>query len=100
MTIYLLTINGPNKDNPEFYQTIDMLLQKYDTTYCIICGDLNLVLNTQIDTYKNKNGNNPKGRETVLCFIESHNVLDMYRHQHPQTKHYSWHKEIQLDKQG
>ena len=33
MAIYLLTIYGPNKDNPEFYQTIDILLQKYDTTY-------------------------------------------------------------------
>ena len=28
MTIYLLTIYGPNKDNPEFYQAIDILLQK------------------------------------------------------------------------
>ena len=54
MTIYLLTIYGPNKDNPEFYQTIDILLQKYDTTYNIICGDFNLVLNPEIDTYKYK----------------------------------------------
>ena len=92
MTIYLLTIYVPNKDNPEFYQTIDILLQKYDTTYNIICGDFNLVLNPEIDTYKYKNVNNPKGREAVLSFMESDNLLDIYRHQHPQTKRYSWHQ--------
>ena len=31
-TIYLLTIYGPNKDNPEFYQHINVLLQKYNPT--------------------------------------------------------------------
>ena len=84
MTVYLLTIYGPNTDKPEFYQEIDRLLQKSDATYNIICGDFNM--------YKYKNINNPKARNTVLSLIESHSLLDIYRQYHPQTKHYSWRK--------
>ena len=92
MTVYLLTIYGPNADRPEFYQEVDKLLQKYDATYNIICGDFNLVLNPDMDMHNYKYVNNPKARKTVLSFIESHDLLDVYRHYHPQTKRYSWHK--------
>ena len=92
MTVYLLTIYGPNTDKPEFYQEIDGLLQKSDATCNIICGDFNLVLNPDMDTYKYKNINNPKTRNTVVSLIESHSLLDIYRQYHPQTKRYSWHK--------
>ena len=72
MTVYLLTIYGPNTDKPEFYQEIDGLLQKYDATYNIVCGDFSLVLNPDMDMYKYKNIKNPKARNTVLSLIESH----------------------------
>ena len=66
MTVYLLTIYGPNTDKPEFYQEMDGLLQKSDATYNITCGDFNLVLNPDMDMYKYKNINNPKARNIVL----------------------------------
>ena len=92
MTVYLLTLYGPNKDNPEFFRRINMLLQKYNVTYNILCGDYNLVLRPEMDMYKYKNVNNPKAREEVLNLMESNNLLDIYRQQHPHTKRYSWHK--------
>ena len=69
MTIYLLTVYGPNKDSPEFYWHINKLLQKYSPTYKVICGDFNLVLNPEVDTYNYKTVNNPKARQELLNLI-------------------------------
>ena len=45
----ILIINGPNKDNPLFYQEIKDLISNNLSDYLIFCGDLNVSLNPQKD---------------------------------------------------
>ena len=51
LTINLTTTYGPNIDNPGFFENIQNLLQNDNADYNIICGDFNLVLNPDLDTY-------------------------------------------------
>ena len=47
----LVTLYGPNQDKPEFFKNLQNILLEKENTPLILCGDWNLVLNFQIDTY-------------------------------------------------
>ena len=68
ITINLLTIYGPNNDNPAFYNEIQNILT--ETDYTVICGDFNIVLEPSKDTNKYKSINNPKARTAILNMME------------------------------
>ena len=44
----------------------------------IVCGDWNLVLDTEIDTENYRQVNNPRARKEVLKLIEQDNYVDIY----------------------
>ena len=88
--INLITLYGPNKDSPGFFHEIENMLQEENADYNIICGDFNLVLNPELDTNNYKLLNNPKARDTVLKILEDHDLCDIYRNLHPNTKRYTW----------
>ena len=68
-SIRLITIYGPNKDNPEFYNNINEIIKDSNSDFTVICGDFNLVLDPSKDCFNYKTINNPKARKTVLDFI-------------------------------
>ena len=71
----LVCIYGPNKDNPQFYQTIyDKICIK--ECACILCGDFLLVLNPDVDCLNYVNINNPKARGTVQHLILELDQID------------------------
>ena len=39
----LVSIYGPNEDNPDFYKNIKQMVEDLDNAHCIFCGDWNLV---------------------------------------------------------
>ena len=47
--------------------------------YTIICGDLNLVLNPQVDRDKYKHINNPKSKKLWLELMKTFDVKDPFR---------------------
>ena len=69
-TFLLINAYGPNTDNPVFFQEIKNYIDNYDHDYFILCGDLNISLNPQLDTYNYVGSNNPKARESL------HDVID------------------------
>ena len=71
----IVCIYGPNKDKPQFYQTIyDKICIKECS--CILCGDFNLVLNPDVDCLNYVNINNPKARVTVQNLILELDLID------------------------
>ena len=58
--------------------------------YIIICGDLNLTLNQDIDNFNYSHVNNPLSREKMLNLMKNDHLMDIYRHLHPDTKKYMW----------
>ena len=73
-----------------FFHEIENMLQEENANYNIICGDFNLVLNPELDTNNYKLLNNPKARDTDLKILEDHDLCDIYRNLHPNTKRYTW----------
>ena len=63
MRITLAAIYGPNKDSPEFFTSLQEEIKSFKNSTVVICGDYNVVLNYDLDTYKYINKNNPKAQK-------------------------------------
>ena len=48
--ITLINLNGLNKDDRKFYETVNDIITNCDNLHTIICGDWNLVLDVRIKT--------------------------------------------------
>ena len=92
----LMTVYGPNNDNPDFFKLIQDTIDKTDADYSIVCGDFNLVLNPLIDAQNYKHINNPKARTAVLNLMENYGLTDIFRYLNPSTRRYSWRKKKPL----
>ena len=91
--ITLITVYGPNIDNPIFYDVISETIDEFGNTSVIICGDFNLVLKPDLDYDENyRNVNNPKARKKVLEIIETYALVDIFR-EHNQDKKKDTHGE-------
>ena len=95
-TLNLITLYGPNSDSPNFFKTIQNFLQNEHVDYNIICGDFNLVLNPDLDSYNYKHINNPKAREIILKMMNDYELCDVYRNLHQDTKRYTWRRKNPL----
>ena len=96
MTLNLINVYGPNNDDPNFYKDIESLIDEENFDYNLICGDLNLTLNPEFDSYNYKHLNNPRARQSVLNMISGNDLCDIYRHLHPQNKRFTWRKKHPL----
>ena len=92
MSLNLITIYGPNSDNPNFFQNIQDILEQNSADYSIVCGDFNMVLNPELDTYNYLYINNPKACTAVQNMIDSEDLIDIFRQNYPQTRRYTWRK--------
>ena len=94
-TLRIINIYGPNKDNPEFFCQIENYISSNPSDYLIICGDLNITLDPKKDS-KNystiHSNNNPKSRQKVLELIDNYDLIDIYRHLHPDEYRFTWKK--------
>ena len=90
VTFNLLTLYGPNTDNPSFFRDIKNTVQENNPDYYVICGDFNMVLNPKIDCNNYKHINNPKARSEVLNMNAELNLTDIFRNFHPQSPRYTW----------
>ena len=89
-TIRLINTYAPNQDQPDFFDTIQELIDSNTLDYLIICGDMNLALDQQLDCYNYQHINNPKSRTKVLKLLNQYNMVDVYRHLFPNKKTYTW----------
>ena len=86
----LVSLYGPNIDNPSFFQTVLEKIIELDNNSVVWCGDFNLVLNPKLD-YKNyKTINNKNSREKLLNIINERHLIDPYRDAYPELKRYTW----------
>ena len=47
-SIWLLTVNSPNKDTPEVFDNLNRLLDRNTQYYLFLCGDFILLINPSI----------------------------------------------------
>ena len=87
----LVTIYGPNRDEPDFYDNLKKnILKLNDDNPVVICGDWNLVLNPKLDLYNYVNVNNPRARDKVIDIMGELQLLDIWRIKNNDIKKYTW----------
>ena len=89
-TVKLITVYGPNSDDPSFYTEIEAKISETPQDYILMCGDLNIVLDMELDSYNYINTNNPKARDKFKQIIQNLDLIDVFRHFHPNSKKYTW----------
>ena len=85
----LVNIYDPNFDNPVFFQNIFQHIEDIGNLDFILCGDFNLIIDSEMDCYNYKNINNPKARDKVLEYIDTYNMIDPFHENCPYLKQYT-----------
>ena len=89
--ILLEGLYGPNGDAPMFYENEAFSkIEFWDPHHSIFVGDWNLVMNQNIDTLNYQTVNNPFAKREVIKKMAEHNLIDIFRELHPDTKTFSW----------
>jgi len=88
--VTLVSIYGPNEDNPDFYENIKKIVEEFDNAHCIFCGDWNLVQDQELDTSNYIRLNNPKARESVINMKNDLGLMDPWRFLHPKARRFTW----------
>ena len=68
--ITLVNLYGPNQDSPNFYTNLLQKIAEFDNDQLFLCGDLNFILDPEMDCENYIHVNNPKARRVVLNYIE------------------------------
>ena len=86
----IATLYGPNTDDPYFYIKLQEHIITKDNAPTILCGDRNMVMNFDQDTYSYLRENNIKAKKAVQNMINSFDLIDTWRVSHPDQNKYSW----------
>ena len=88
--ITLANIYGLNEDNPNFYENLIKYNTDFENENVIVCGDRNLILNTEKDCDNYLHINNPKARRVISTLVEEENFVDVWRLMNEDTRKYTW----------
>ena len=86
----LVTIYGPNDDQPDFFRKVADSIEDIGNDTCVICGDFNVVQDQDLDTFNYLHVNNPKSKEGILAIKEELNLIDPYRELNESEKKITW----------
>ena len=86
----LVVLYGPNEDDPTFFETIFDHLIRTDNTTFIIAGDLNVVLDYDMDCKNYQGRNNPLSQNIIKDKMQTLGLIDIWRLNNPDKKHYTW----------
>ena len=90
--VVLTNIYGPNNDDPQFYLDVFAHLDQFDGSSLIVAGDLNLAL-SDLDYRGSRNcHSNINSSDMVNILIEEFNLIDVWRHYHPNLRQYTRHQ--------
>ena len=85
-----VNVYGPNEDNPTFYDNLSNIIGQFDVQYTIVAGDLNFVMEPDIDSLNYVSEHNVRAKETFIKLSYKYNIIDVWRHTHPQERKYTW----------
>ena len=91
-TFKIFNIYASNLDSPDFFKKLSTLIQEGSQDYTVICGDLNLTLEPEIDKFNYKHINNRLTHGVLLDTISIFNLQDVFRIMHKTSKCYTWFK--------
>ena len=91
----LITLYGPNKDDPGFYTNLMNKIAGLNNLNILIVGDWNIVLNQEIDSRNYKQSNNPRARQQLLRLMNDYNLYDVWREENHDKQVFTWKRKHQ-----
>ena len=88
--ITFVCLYGFNTDEPSFFNDIYKKMATFSNTSFLLCGDWNVVQDTNIDTYNIIHNRNPNSRKKIEEIVESLELLDPWRTCYPNDRKYTW----------
>ena len=91
--ITLASVYAPSSgDHPEFFDTLirEVVNKIMDNELIIIGGDWNVATNPKIDTNHPSNVYRARSRKKMLDFMDSYDLVVVYRTLRSNTRKYSW----------
>ena len=96
LEILIISIYGPNEDNPEFFKILTKMISDFtdneESLPIIMCGDFNIALDQKIDTYNYDNENNVRAKKELRRLMTMHELKDSFREMNQGSKRYTWRK--------
>lgn len=88
--LLLVSVYGPNKDDPAFYDDLTQRIKRYKNNNVIVVGDFNIALEQEIDCFNYKHANNPKAKKALEEMMLELVLTDVWREGNPDCKRYTW----------
>uniref|UniRef100_A0A669EFQ1 Reverse transcriptase domain-containing protein n=1 Tax=Oreochromis niloticus TaxID=8128 RepID=A0A669EFQ1_ORENI len=88
--LVLLNIYAPNFDCPDFFSKIFDLISEYNMSNIIIGGDFNCYFDPVLGRSSTKIAPTTRSTAVLNNLVESHNIVDVWRLQHPDDRQYSF----------
>ena len=85
----LVSMYGPNKDDPDFYDKFFENLNSFAKGEIIICGDLNLIFDNTMDKKGGPPHANVRCRETGMDNMTQLVLKDVFRNKNPKFKKFT-----------
>ena len=85
-------VYGPNTDSPDFFETVKNYCLKLagEDLRMLIVGDLNVALDSELDTFHYRKESNVNARNRVIKLMHDNNMLDVFREKHRKVRRYTW----------
>lgn len=93
LTLNLISVYGPNEDNPNFLKNLFLTLSTLRGFY-IIGGDFNCTLNPEIDRSTGCDTYKTQTRKLLKQYIDDINLVEVWREQNPGKVEYSCHSGV------
>ena len=77
-------------DHPEFFDNVINEVVSMDNELIVIGGDWNAALNPKIDSNQPSSVYRARSRKKIIDFMNSYDLVDVYRTLHKDTRKYSW----------
>ena len=88
--LLISNVYAPNEDRPDFFEPILEEVLQADVEFKFLGGDLNLVLNPEIDRKTKAKTVRSKALEKVRDYLEEYDWIDIWREINPGAKQYTW----------
>lgn len=94
LPLTFLNVYGPNIDDPNFFKAVFHLLPDASSSNIIIGGDLNCYLDPHLDRTSSRPPPNISSVQVLNNLIQSRNIVDIWKIQHPTDKDYSFYSHV------
>lgn len=88
-TVLFVNIYAPNIDDSEFFNTVYSHMLRLEADSIYLGGDLNLLLDPEMDSTTHGATNKPHARQAMLDIITQFDLIDAWRHQYARKAGYT-----------